>query len=175
VQVFASPCWDYEWTNWVDPVWHITTPPDPPAWQNYSTTFNLSQTFPYYYILYNGVTYQEGHDYFWMEGGRPTDTFALAWDNVSIQLPRLLLGDVNLDGAVNALDISGFVNRLTTGVYQAEADINKDLAVNALDISGFVSCLTGGACGGEAGGSVVPEPATFSVLVLAAGALGRRR
>jgi hypothetical protein len=174
--LWASPYWDTEWTSWVDPVWHITTPPSPPAWQNYSATFNLDQTYPYYYIRYHGVTYHESSTYFWQDGGKPTDTFALGLDNLSLQLPTaVLLGDVNLDGNVNALDISGFISRLTSGIYQAEADINEDAAVNALDISGFVSCLTGGACGaGSAGGSVVPEPASLALL-LCTGALALRR
>jgi len=175
--LWASPFWDTEWTDWVDPVWHITTPPNPPAWQNYAATFNLAQTYPYYYVRYHGVTYHENHNYFWQDNGKPTDTFALGIDNFSLQLPTaVVLGDVNLDGNVNALDISGFINRLTTGTYQAEADINEDLAVNALDISGFVSCLTGGACGsGAAGGSVVPEPTSVAFILLSGAALLRRR
>jgi hypothetical protein len=176
-EVFRSPTWDNEWMDWVDPVHHITTPPDPPAWQNYTTTFELAQTYPYYYILYNGVTYHEAHEYFWLEGGRPTDSFALAWDDVSLQLRALVLyGDMNRDGNVNALDISLFISRLTTGTYQEECDVNQDGACNALDISPFVSCITGGACGGgQTGGGAVPEPtAAAAILAALVGGLFRR-
>ena len=54
----------------------------------------------------------------------------------------VLLGDVNLDGIVNFLDISPFIMRLTTGVVQAEADINQDGIVNFLDIAPFIQVLT---------------------------------
>lgn len=88
----------------------------------------------------------------------PTDVGA------SIGLGYLVLfGDVNLDGAVNALDISGFVQRLTSGEYQIEADCNEDLAVNALDISPFVRYLVGGGSG-----QVVPEAGTAGSLILVA-------
>lgn len=174
--LWSSPFWDTEWTDWVDPVWHITTPPDPPAWQNYSANFNLTQTYPYYYIRYHGVTYHEGHPYFWQQNGVPTDTFALGWDTVSLRLPLAVLrGDVNLDGLVNALDISPFVTRLTQGQYQAEADINEDSLVNALDISGFVQCLVNGACAGVAGVAAVPEPGSAALLALAGLLVLRRR
>ena len=61
---------------------------------------------------------------------------------VEDQLP--LLGDVNLDGVVNFLDISAFIDVLVSGGYQAEADINKDGAVNFLDIAPFIDVLTSG-------------------------------
>jgi hypothetical protein len=131
----------------------------------------------YYVLSVSAVAYTEGHEYFWLyDVGRVTDTFTQGFDNFNVKVLTALLGDVNIDGNVNALDISSFVGRLTTGVYQPEADINQDAAVNALDISGFISCLTGGACGaGQAGGSVVPEPATLGMMLVAAGALRRRR
>ena len=56
----------------------------------------------------------------------------------------ILLGDVNLDGAVNLLDVSAFVDLLSRGDFQAEADINQDGVVNLLDVAPFVDLLTGG-------------------------------
>lgn len=51
------------------------------------------------------------------------------------------LGDVNLDGDVNFLDISPFILLLSTNGFQLEADINGDDAVNFLDISAFIALL----------------------------------
>ena len=56
---------------------------------------------------------------------------------------EILLGDVNLDGAVNLLDIEPFIVLLSSGEFQAEADCNEDGAVNLLDISTFIDLLSG--------------------------------
>lgn len=55
----------------------------------------------------------------------------------------VLLGDVNLDGTVNLLDVAPFVVLLQSASYQAEADINKDGVVNLLDVAPFVDLLSG--------------------------------
>ena len=55
-----------------------------------------------------------------------------------------LIGDVNLDGAVNLLDVAPFVNLISTGTFQKEADINEDDSVNLLDVQPFVNLLSGG-------------------------------
>lgn len=56
----------------------------------------------------------------------------------------IILGDVNLDGAVNLLDVAPFIDRLGTGTYQAEADVNGDGVVNLLDVDPFISQVSGG-------------------------------
>jgi len=53
-----------------------------------------------------------------------------------------LLGDVNLDGVVDFLDISPFITVLATGGFQEEADIDGNGAVDFLDISGFILILS---------------------------------
>ena len=58
-------------------------------------------------------------------------------------LEPTLLGDVNLDGIVNFLDIAPFVSVLTATGFQAEADIDQSGEVNFLDISPFVEILVG--------------------------------
>ena len=67
-------------------------------------------------------------------------------DRVEVQLidctPDILLGDVNMDGAVNLLDVAPFVELISTGVFQAEADINGDGEVNLLDVGPFVDLLS---------------------------------
>ena len=70
-----------------------------------------------------------------------------AVDGVNIMLiecDNVLHGDVNLDGAINLLDVGPFVDRLASGVFQAEADVNKDGVVNLLDVGPFVDLLAGG-------------------------------
>lgn len=56
----------------------------------------------------------------------------------------ILYGDVNLDQAVNLLDVAPFVELLTSGLFQIEADCNMDGEVNLLDVTPFVQILTGG-------------------------------
>jgi hypothetical protein len=54
-----------------------------------------------------------------------------------------LLGDVNLDGVVNGLDVDPFVDVLLSGPFQAEADMNLDGVVNGLDVDPFVAAVVG--------------------------------
>jgi len=49
----------------------------------------------------------------------------------------LLLGDVNLDGVINLLDVKPFRTILRSGNYLAEADMNQDGTVNLLDVKPF--------------------------------------
>ena len=63
--------------------------------------------------------------------------------NDLLLMPSVLLGDINLDGAVDLLDVAPFVDLLATGGFQAEADINGDGEVNLLDVNGFVKLLGG--------------------------------
>jgi len=53
----------------------------------------------------------------------------------------VLLGDVNLDGAVNLLDVAPFINLVSSGSFQAEADINGDGSVDLLDIDPFIALI----------------------------------
>ena len=54
-----------------------------------------------------------------------------------------LLGDVNLDGTVNFLDISPFILVISTPTYQVEADMDQNGTVDFLDISPFIAILSG--------------------------------
>lgn len=53
----------------------------------------------------------------------------------------VLLGDVDLNGEVNLLDVRPFIDVIDFGVYQAEADVNQDGAVNLLDVGAFIELL----------------------------------
>ena len=52
-----------------------------------------------------------------------------------------LLGDTDLNGQVDFLDISPFIALLSAGEFQAEADIDQNGEVNFLDISPFITIL----------------------------------
>ena len=54
----------------------------------------------------------------------------------------ILLGDCNLDGFVNFLDISPFISILAGATYLDQADVNQDGVVNFLDISRFIGLLS---------------------------------
>ena len=51
--------------------------------------------------------------------------------------PAALLGDCNLDGVVNFLDISPFISILSANDFLEEADVNQDGTVDFLDINPF--------------------------------------
>ena len=62
-------------------------------------------------------------------------------NRATIFVTRTILGDVNLDGSVDLLDIVPFVDRITAGQFQEEADINLDGSVDLLDVVPFVEVL----------------------------------
>ena len=53
-----------------------------------------------------------------------------------------LLGDINLDGVINLLDVYPFIDLLSNGTYQLEADMNSDGSVNLLDVDAFIDALS---------------------------------
>ena len=53
------------------------------------------------------------------------------------------LGDVNLDGTVNLLDVHRFADLVSSNGFQNEADLNQDGNVDNLDVPIFVSALLG--------------------------------
>ena len=54
-----------------------------------------------------------------------------------------LIGDVNMDGQINLLDVQPFIDLLSSGEYQFEADTNQNGVVNLLDVGLFVELLSG--------------------------------
>lgn len=52
------------------------------------------------------------------------------------------LGDVNLDGFVNFLDINPFITLLSTNTYQCEGDADESGVVDFLDIAAFIDLLS---------------------------------
>ena len=73
------------------------------------------------------------------------DFEAFSLDNIVITAGSTVMkGDVNMDGAINLLDVDPFIDVLQGGGFQAEADTNCDGAVNLLDVGPFVELLGGG-------------------------------
>lgn len=71
-------------------------------------------------------------------------TSAFPGGEIRGQIEPAVSGDVNLDGAVNLLDVQPFVDLTSSGGYQIEADVNLDGVVNLLDVQPFVGLLAGG-------------------------------
>lgn len=53
-----------------------------------------------------------------------------------------MLGDADLNGVVNFLDIPAFIAVIQSGDFLAEADCNEDGVLNFLDIPAFISILS---------------------------------
>ena len=51
------------------------------------------------------------------------------------------LGDTNLDGNINFLDITPFISLVSVGEFLEEADLNEDGFVNFLDITPFINVI----------------------------------
>ena len=104
-------------------------------------------------------------------GSDETTSFRISATGIS-QIPEpTILGDVNLDGDVNFLDISPFISLLAGSDFLDEADVNRDGSVDFLDISPFISLLASGgsaqvASNLEAPG--IPRESTVTSDVIAA-------
>ena len=62
---------------------------------------------------------------------------------VSFTDENFLLGDVNMDGMVNLLDVAPFVDILVGGGFSCEADANQDGVVDLLDVAPFIALISG--------------------------------
>ena len=60
-----------------------------------------------------------------------------------ITRPGFILGDSNLDGTVNLLDIDVFLQILINGSFQAQSDTNCDNVVDLRDVAPFIQLLLG--------------------------------
>jgi len=72
--------------------------------------------------------------------GRGEDALGIAQLSGPTTAP-VLLGDVDLDGTVDFLDIPAFIDVLISETFQAEADCNLDGRIDFLDISSFIDIL----------------------------------
>lgn len=85
-----------------------------------------------------GQAYEDGNEK--MAGERD---WVLALSETDITVTEPLLGDVDLNGVVNFLDIAAFIGVLSGDAYQAEADCDANGIVDFLDISPFIAILSG--------------------------------
>ena len=58
-------------------------------------------------------------------------------------IPEVLVGDVNLDGLINLLDVPAFIDAIQGPGFIDEADINRDGVMDLLDVAPFVVLLSG--------------------------------
>lgn len=72
-----------------------------------------------------------------------SEVFTSTTGTLTLSADQFLLGDVDLSGAVNFLDISPFISLLSMGGFQDEADIDRSGGLNFLDISPFIAILSG--------------------------------
>ena len=70
------------------------------------------------------------------------EIFIFEVDSLVISEITTLVGDVNLDGTVDFLDISPFIALLSSGGFLAQADIDGNGTVDFLDISPFIALLS---------------------------------
>ena len=97
-------------------------------------------------ILQPGLTYEfraRVFDGLGAGANDPSTTESTSY-NAMLHVENVLIGDVNLDGVVNLLDVEPFIDAISTGQYQFEADINADDEVNLLDVNPFIAILSGG-------------------------------
>ena len=61
---------------------------------------------------------------------------------MTVNVAKIIKGDVNGDGEVNLLDVQPFIDAIG-GMFVPEADINMDGVVNLLDVQPFIDLLNG--------------------------------
>ena len=59
-----------------------------------------------------------------------------------VTFDRFMVGDVNGDGAIDLLDVSHFVDAVSSGQFEPAADINQDGAVDLIDVPLFIDLLS---------------------------------
>ena len=95
-----------------------------------------------------GIIMEFGIDSFTVSEDRRSFQFSLQTANRVdslriITAPSFSLGDVDMDGVVDFLDIAPFISILSSTDFQIEADIDQDGDVDFFDISPFIELLSG--------------------------------
>ncbi len=105
-------------------------------WQSLSFSFDAGAGYDFLIFAVGGVGQSDNT-------GLPSDRYG--FDNISFEADTStpLLGDVDLNGEVNFLDIGPFIDVLSNNGFQAEADCDESGEVNFLDIGPFIDILAG--------------------------------
>ncbi|MEX0887438.1 MAG: PEP-CTERM sorting domain-containing protein [Phycisphaeraceae bacterium] len=184
-----------EWENPLEPEYEWLAPqPGIGAWSQW--TFNITPAGQVSITDAAGNVSESGVSSFanpltgdpvnniFLFGGGSAAFEGIWFDDITISADEIseLIGDMNLDGVVDAVDVSPFVLGLTNpadylATWGIEAvqngDINQDGVLDAVDVAPFVQLLVGG--GGGDNIAAVPEPGSLALLGLGGLALLRRR
>ena len=109
----------------------------------YDTPQSLNETG----VLQPGLTYElliQVNDLLAASGNNPGPSNESTGYNLQFHVENVLIGDVNLDGVINLLDVEPFIDAISNGVYQIEADIDGNGEVNLLDVDPFIDLISGG-------------------------------
>lgn len=93
-------------------------------------------------FLYDQSRYELNDEFRGFRTGRSAAGFD-ALTNSALVSQSSRLGDCNLDGGVNFLDIAPLISILTANSFLDQPDCNQDGVVNFLDITPFIAILTG--------------------------------
>jgi hypothetical protein len=119
-----------------------------------------------------GIAYVEASDLLGPTGG---NFFGQTVDGTAVLLQYALFGDANQDHTVDTVDFNLLAANFSgSGKVWRQGDFNYDGIVDTVDFN-LLGSNFGGSLAGPALGTLVPEPATFSTILMAGLLIGRRR
>jgi hypothetical protein len=108
----------------------------------------------------------------WAVEGSAVNSYSSSGLSITSPSPPTLMGDCNLSGFVDGIDMSLFAQGWYGDVPAAwgSGDFNNDHVVNGMDMSLFATgwYSPNGAGGGGEAAAAVPEPSTIAMLILGA-------
>jgi len=77
---------------------------------------------------------------FWLQGTAGPIPLSVT---IGEEVPSIVLGDCNEDGAVTSADVPAMIGILSSGRYLVQADCNEDGSADFRDIPEFIEILRG--------------------------------